>query len=153
VGLHGHGLRERWVQGPLSPEEAPREHGVATRRYQCQRCRAVVVVCPRQVRRGMRYSTVAIAVALVRWSVEGQAAHRVRVEVSPMKRVGSDGHRDWRSVRRWARAGPRLWPLIGAVPTGPPRCMAASVVHRLAACAPRMTGVVGADAVAGALHA
>jgi hypothetical protein len=153
VGLHGHGLRERWVLGPLSPEEAPREHGVATRRYQCQRCRAVVVVCPRQVRRGMRYSTVAIAVALVRWSVDGQAAHRVRVEVSPMKRMGSDGHRAWRSVRRWARAGPRLWPPIGAVPTGPPRTMAEAVVHRLAACAPRMTGVVAADAVAGALRA
>lgn len=139
--------------GPLAAGERPRERVIPVRRYRCQRCEAVVVVCPREVRRGMRYSTVAIAVALVRWSVQGQTAHQVRAEVSPMTHVGSDGHRDWQSVRRWARAGPRLWPSIGAVPTGPPRTMAASVVPRLAAWAPQMTGVVAADAVAGALRA
>jgi hypothetical protein len=153
IGLHGHGLRDRWVLGPLAAGEQPRERVIPIRRYQCQRCHAVVVVCPREVRRGMRYSTIAIAVALVRWSVQGQAAHQVRAEVSPMTHVGSDGHRDWRSVRRWARSASRLWPATGAVPTGPPRSMAESVVHRLAACAPLMTGVVVTDAVAGALRA
>lgn len=113
----------------------------------------MLVVAPRQVRLGLRYSAVAIALALGRWAIEGVPAHQVRVETGGFALVGADACRDWRSLRRWARAGPQIWPSIGAVPSAPPYTMAAAVVHRLAARAPLSTGVVSADAAGGALAA
>ncbi|MFP4636713.1 MAG: hypothetical protein ACLFRD_12690 [Nitriliruptoraceae bacterium] len=77
----------------------------------------------------------------------------MRVEVGGFEHVGADAGRDWRSLRRWARAGPEIWPSIGSVPSAPPHMMAAAVVHRLAARTPLSTGVVTADATGGALAA
>lgn len=153
IGLHGHGFRERWLLGPLTVGAVGRETVVPIRRYRCQRCGAVLVVAPRQVRRGRQYSAVAIALALGRWAVEGVPAHQVRVEIGGFKHLGADACRDWRSLRRWARAGPEIWPSIGPVPSAPPQAMAAAVVHRLSARAPLSTGAVVADAAGGALAA
>jgi len=125
---------------------------IEVRRYQCQRCRAVVVVCPRAVRPRHLYTAVAIALSLSLWT-EGLAAHEVRRGVSPFAVVGQEACRGWRSLRRWARAGPELWPRLRLVSGEPPRAVAAELVRRLASHAPVPAGVLSVDACAGAVVA
>lgn len=145
--LHGHGLRGRILLGPKSAAEVP------TRRYHCTRCGAVVAVCPAELRRCRRYGAVVIAAALARWSVDRVAAHRVREELGAFTVVGDEACRDWASLRRWARAGPLVWPRAGPTRDGSPLLLGADLVHRLASLAPIATGVVSVDALAGALVA
>jgi len=151
IGLHGHGLRTRLLLGPLGPGAPPQLGELMVRRYQCQRCAAVVVVCPRALRRYFRYAAVAIALALSMWSADGQPAAMVRAQVSPFRVVGHEARRDWRSLRRWARAGPRLWPQLRAGPDASPHAMAHGLVRQLAALATLPSGVMRVDACAGAL--
>lgn len=126
---------------------------IEVRRYQCQRCLAVVVVCPRAVRPRYLYTAVAIALGLSLWT-EGLAAHDVRRHVSPFTVVGHEACRGWRSLRRWARAGPELWPRLRLdVAAEPPRGVAAELVRQLASHAPVPAAVITVDACAGAVVA
>jgi ferredoxin len=145
--LHGHGLRDRILLGPKSATEVP------TRRYHCMRCDAVVVVCPAELRRRHRYGAVVIAAALARWALGRVPAHRVREELGAFTVVGDEACRDWASLRRWARAGPTLWPRARPTRDGSPLSLGADLVHRLASLAPISTGVVSIDALTGALVA
>jgi hypothetical protein len=121
------------------------------RRYECQRCDAIVMVAPRGLLPRLRYGAVAVALALALWSAEGQPGWRVRQAVSPLPSVGNEPLHGWRSLSRWARqAGD--W--IGQ--PGPPRRgreAAHEATRRLAAHAPMPTGRLRLDACAGAAHA
>lgn len=145
--LHGHGVRGRILLGPKSATEVP------TRRYHCTRCGAVVVVCPAELRRRRRYGAVVIAAALARWSVDRVPAYHVRGELGAFTVVGDEACRDWASLRRWARAGPTLWPRARPTRDGSPLSLGAELVRRLASLAPIPTGVVSVDVLAGALVA
>lgn len=79
---------------------------VTVRRYQCQRCSAVIIVAPRGVLPRLRYGAVAIVLALGSWAQMSSA--RVRERVSPWPLVGDEARRSWRSLLRWARGSPWL---------------------------------------------
>lgn len=104
--LHGHGVRERMRLGPEALGGRSVVASIHVRRYRCVRCTAVLVVVPRGVLPRLRYGSVAVALALALWSVEGLSASAVRRLVSPFAFVGHDARRTWRSLRRWARGSP-----------------------------------------------
>ena len=138
----------------LGPEELGGRSVVASitlRRYRCTRCTAVLVVVPRGVLPRLRYGSVAVALALALWSVEGLSASAVRRLVSPFAFVGHDARRTWRSLRRWARGSP--WPgTAKGIASGTPKEIAVQLVQRLASRATG-TGSLTALACAGALLA
>lgn len=101
--IHGHGMRERLVSGPSAPEEAPAERVVACRRYQCQRCHAVLLVVPRGVVARRRFAAQAIVFALALYGL-GAPLAKVRDLVNPQRIVGEAAQGDWAQLRRWTRA-------------------------------------------------
>lgn len=121
------------------------------RRYRCRHCRAVITVSPRGVLRRMRYGAVAIALALALWSQPKQSSAKVRTRVSPHSIVSSEGARGWRSLRRWAQASGHIWPRLRHR-GGPGRYAAGEAARQLAALAVIPSGVLVADACAGATH-
>ena len=151
-GLHGHGLRERWQLGPLSPEEPPEVRSLMLRRYQCQRCRTVIVACPRGVLPRLRYGAVAVALALALWAVEGQPGHQVRAAVSPLPSAGAERFHGWRALSRWARGSPALWRRLRARAGDSARGAALETVRQLAAHAVQPAGALMVDACDGALR-
>lgn len=151
VGLHGHGCRSRLMLGPSSAEATAEVETLTVRRYRCQACGAVIAVYPRALRPRFRYGVVAIALALVLWALERRPAAEVRAEVSPFPVVGVDAQRDWRSLRRWARARAHLWPPLRDGPEESLRDIATRVGSQLMARAPLPCGVPRIDACAGAV--
>jgi hypothetical protein len=149
VGLHGHGLRTRSLLGPLKLGDAAGEVLIRIRRYRCWLCGAVIMVLPRGVLAGLRYSAVAIALALALWSTEAKATGAVRQVVSPFNVVGYEAARRWRSLVRWAREAGPWWGW--SIPQDSPRKMAQEVVRRLAARTLQATGSLVDDACAAAL--
>jgi hypothetical protein len=105
VGLHGHGLRRRVQLGVCEPGDLPERLVLQVLRYQCQRCRAVVMVAPRGVLPSHRYTAVSIALSLALWSVQRLAGASIRERVSPLPSSGYDKLHGWRSLGRWARRG------------------------------------------------
>jgi hypothetical protein len=77
---------------------------VATRRYHCKVCGAVIVVAPRGVIRRRLYAATAIGLSLALFGIEGHSARAVREAIAP-----TCSHRDpaegaaWTTLRRWAR--------------------------------------------------
>jgi hypothetical protein len=118
--LYGHGLRGRAQWGPPAPSQLGFRLVVATRRYQCQLCDAVLVVVPRGMLPRKRYSGSAIAFAMALWALarlrEPEVFERVSVfELSVYVEVHG-----WRSLRRWthdAIAG-GLWPRVRGASAG-----------------------------------
>lgn len=104
LGLHGHGLRERQVRGPLLPEQEPQLCGVAVRRYLCQRCQATLTVVPQGVLPRRLFSAATIGLALCLWGVLGLSAKQVRARVSPLKEVGETAAAGWQQLLRWTEA-------------------------------------------------
>lgn len=151
-GLHGHGLRERWQLGPEVFGAPSGSRLLQLRRYQCQRYQAVIVACPRGVLPRMRYCAVAIALALVLWGVEQQPGHEVHAAVSPFRSAGEERCHGWRSLRRWARGSPTLWPRLRVRPAVEARRAGAEVARQLAARAVQPSGKVSVDACDGALR-
>ncbi len=108
LGLHGHGVRERQVRGPLDVAAPPGTVVVRVRRYRCTGCGAVLTVVPRGVAACRHYGHAAIAMALALWAIVGQPVKRVRQRVCAWQ-IGDELARDWSALRRWARAaGVRL---------------------------------------------
>lgn len=105
----GHGLRARTVEGPLGPGEPPAQTEVVARRYLCRACGAVLVVVPRGVGRGYRYSLSAIAWALSLWSHAHATAAQVRARTSTQTTVGAASATCWASLRRWTRCALSLF--------------------------------------------
>jgi len=96
--LHGHGVRERELNGPLSPGGKPESVTVTGRRYRCTECGAVMLVVPRGVLPRKRYWAQAIALALALWGLAGETATSVRSRVG----FGVWFESGWQSLRRWA---------------------------------------------------
>src|SRR5215211_5741409 len=88
LGLHGHGLRDRQMRGPLQPGGRPALVVLQIRRYLCQGCRTVVTVLPREAAPYRHYSAPAIAWALALFGVAGLAPAEVRARTSPWPVVG-----------------------------------------------------------------
>lgn len=147
IRLHGHGMRVRMQLGPSVLDARPEVGEVIARRYRCRDCGAVSVVIPRGVFPCLRYSVVAVVLALGLWTDVGLSAAAVRWRVSPFAVVGHDARRGWRSLRRWARSV--RWP--GAPPaTGAARPSARRTLAWLASFA-ASAGPLTAQAVEGAL--
>jgi hypothetical protein len=110
--LHGHGVVERQIRGPPSPDAAPAVVVVHARRFRCQACSAVMTVVPREVLAGFWYAAPAIALALMLHGIEQRSARAVRGRVCAWPSGGAVG---WPTLRRWARS-PSLWRSIRVAP-------------------------------------
>lgn len=102
--LWGHGLRQRQVRGPLSPQGAPQLVTVRVRRYQCQECGATVQVGPRGLLRRRHYAAAAVALAMCLYGLLGLSAAAVRKAVSPWTVVGAAAAGRWATLLRWGKA-------------------------------------------------
>lgn len=119
--LHGHGLRERQLRGPVERWGRPRIVVISVRRYRCQRCAAVITVAPRGVPARRLFSLPAIALALWLYGAQRQPPAAVRGAVSPWW-AGATAARSWEQLRRWigaVRAGRLLGGLPAAAGEGP----------------------------------
>lgn len=144
----GHGLRERSVEGPTAPGEEPVTLDVRARRYACRACDAILIVLPRGVGRGVRYSLSAIAHALALWGHARWSAAKTRAATSAARARGPDSPERWSSLRRWTA---RAAALFGApTTTGTLRERAAKIAAWLASHAPLSVGAVPSDAFFGA---
>jgi hypothetical protein len=101
LSIVGHGLRDRQLRGPPSPDAEARIVVVPVRRYRCRRCDAVITVVPPEVEPRRHYSKPAIALAFARLGLLGEPAAAVRRAVSPWRTVTTAG---WRTLDRWAAA-------------------------------------------------
>lgn len=149
LGIVGHGRRPRTIEGPRTPGGDPVLTEVLTRRYECRACSAIIVVVPRGVGRGYRYSLSAIAWALALWGYERAIAASVRRRTSTAKTVGAASATRWGSLMRWTR---QALALFGFEPdeAGTLRQRAAAVAAFVAAHAPVAQGPVAPDAFLGA---
>lgn len=100
VVVHGHGRRERQQRGPALPGEKPRIDAVLLRRYQCQRCHAVMTCAPEQVQKHKHFSACAMGWALALFGLAAMSAAAVREQVSPWRTHGTER---WATLLRWAR--------------------------------------------------
>lgn len=132
--------------GPSGRFKPPEEAEVTCRRFECQRCGAVMLVAPAEVLPRMRYRAGAIVMALVHLA-DGQPSPSIRGKVSPQRVLGDEGRRSWRAPARWARMAASLWPAIRAGPATDPRRLALGVVRALASVAASPTGRLLDDAV------
>lgn len=147
LNLHGHGLVERQVRGPLEVAGTSEVVTVSARRYQCQRCGAVPIVVPASVLPRRHYSASSIALALYLWLVGGLSDRDVRERVCSWPVRGRSGGRGWAQLYRWTREAATLFALPRPVCTaGTVREVAISVVTMLLALAP--PSMNGADAAA-----
>ena len=145
----GHGRRTRTVEGPLSAGAATTLTEVVTRRYRCRACAAILVVLPRGVGRGYRYTLSAIAWALALWGTERAPASQVRARTSTAKTVGASSASRWASLPRWTRCALASFG-VAATKHGTTRQNAAKVSSFVAAHAAIATGRVSVDAFYGA---
>jgi hypothetical protein len=102
--LHGHGLRWRQVRGPRAPGDPPRDCVIQARRYECQRCHAVLIVVPCEIAPRRHYAATAIALALALYGALGQSHAEVRAAVSSDGVVGVCAERRWCTLARWIDA-------------------------------------------------
>jgi hypothetical protein len=132
--VHGHGLRERQLWGPLEPDGPPVLSVVRVRRYRCTRCKATMTVVPTEALTSRLYTASAIALALALYGLEKLAAAAVRKLVSPMLIVGVTSVTRWLTLRRWCRdvASTRLFRGVRRV-DGSMREVAAAAASSLSA--------------------
>jgi len=104
LNLHGHGVRDRQVRGPLEEGEAPQLVVVSLRRYLCCRCGGTMTVGPRGLIARRLFSAAAIGVALCLLGVVGLGAARVRHTVNPLLHVGPTAAQGWAQLGRWVQA-------------------------------------------------
>jgi hypothetical protein len=134
VVLHGHGVRERQLWGPLEPDGTPRLTLVEVRRYLCTACGATVTVGPSEALAGRLYTASAIALALALYGLQRLAAAAVRALVSPLRVVGASSTARWPTLKRWCRVvgTPGLFSRVRRV-EGTARRVAAEAAASLAA--------------------
>ena len=131
LNLHGHGVRDRQLRGPLEPGQSAQLLGLSLRRYLCNRCGATITVGPSGLLCRRLFVAAAIGLALCLWGHDGLDAHKVRAKVNPLKYVSSYAARGWGQLRRWVRAqlGGRLF---GGITLGEVRTPLRAVAHRIA---------------------
>lgn len=103
LGLHGHGLRDRQVRGPLDSDSLPTWVVIACRRYTCTACDAILMVVPRGIASRRHYGHAAIAMALALWAIVGAPIGEVRRRVCAW-RITDESSTRWPALERWARA-------------------------------------------------
>lgn len=103
VVLHGHGLRERTVVNPVGTGGVERLE-LKLRRYECQRCKSIIVVGPQGLLRGRLYTALVIGLALWLWAVCQRSDVVVRACVCAVDYRGVSRPERWTTLRRWARA-------------------------------------------------
>lgn len=137
VVLHGHGLRDRQVRGPLTVGGATTETVIGCRRYRCTWCGAVATVVPRGIEPRRHYGRAAICLALALWSLAGWKTIAVRRRLSTWSISTATS---WRTLRRWASAaGAGAWPWCQAAAGLAPLAAAARAAQIAAGRAPPMT--------------
>lgn len=137
VGLHGHGLRDRQIRGPLEITAASTTSVIACRRYLCVGCGAVLTVVPRGIEPRRHYGRAAICLALALWALGGQPTTEVRARVGawPSREATS-----WRALRRWAAAiASGTWSWCTSAAGLSPRAAAARAAQIAAGRAPTLT--------------
>lgn len=144
----GHGLRSRSMEGPDEPGAMPTDIEIATRRYHCLACDAILVVVPRGVGRGTRYTLAAVAYALALWGYARKSAAAARAAASAARARGFASPEQWSSLRRWAACATAIFGAPSA--SGTLRERAAKIAAWLASHAPLATGSVPSDAFFGA---
>jgi len=149
LGIVGHGLRGRDVEGPDEPGEDPTSTTVLARRYRCLGCGAVLVVVPSGVGRGLRYTLEAVGHALALWGYARATAEAARRAVSTARARGFSAPGRWSSLRRWAARGTQIFGSGAPSSGGTLRDRAARVATWLASQAPLPTGQVLRDAFYG----
>jgi hypothetical protein len=134
LGLHGHGVRERQVQGPASADGEPEVVIVAVRRYRCQRCGGVTTVLPRGLCARRHYSASAIGLALCLFGLMEHSIGETRERVCTWQ-SGFDLNR-WSTLRQWVAAvgAGQLLPRIIAWRRWPEGISLRAGAERAAAC-------------------
>ena len=135
VNLHGHGLRERTISGPPQLGAAPELNGLILRRFECQRCRAVLVVGPRGIVPGYLYSAMALGLALLLWGALRQRDEDVQRAISINRLRGQSRPERWQTARRWAKAAAagEVWSSVQVTLQGTRRELAERVSRILCA--------------------
>jgi hypothetical protein len=100
LGMVGHGVRSRQVQGPAGPGQSPSVRVLQVRRYRCARCKRAVTVVPRGLVARRRYAASAIALACLCWSFGQRTLEQTRGRVAP----GQTFESGWPAVGRWLAA-------------------------------------------------
>lgn len=117
LNVHGQGLLQRQVRRVLEVDGEPGVYTLDVRRYECQRCRAVMTVIPSGMLARRQYSACSIALALHLWLTVGLPDRFVRDRVCAWRRRGRSA-RGWAQLYRWARQAASLFALPRAVPSG-----------------------------------
>ena len=152
LAVHGHGTVERQIRGPPTIDGKPTTDVIDVRRFECQRCGAVMTVVPRDVLHGVLYAASAIGLALFLYGVEGLSARaiRARVSVFPALDASTPG---WPTLRRWIARAESLWRLERApLPSASTRQRAERAAMQLVAHA-QIAGELAMRVFDGAVHA
>ncbi len=108
--VHGQGLLQRQLRGVLKVDGEPGVVAVAVRRYECQRCGAVMTVVPAGMLSRRQYSASSIALALHLWVELGLSDREVRGRLCAWQLRGRSG-RGWAQLYRWARSATKVFAL------------------------------------------
>lgn len=106
------------MRGPMAVGASPGTVLILVRRFECQRCGAVMTVGPSEMVTRRLFSSSAVALALALFGVAGLCAAAVRKQVSPWSIVGATSATGWCTLLRWAhdvRVG-RLFPSVRQAP-------------------------------------
>lgn len=135
LGVHGQGLLRRQVRGVLEVGDEPGVMVLSVRRYECQRCSAVMTVVPAGMLARRQYSASTIALALHLWLSVGQPDRRVRDALCAWRRPGRSA-RGWAQLYRWALEMADLFVLPRPAGSGSARVIALRVLSMLRSLAP-----------------
>jgi hypothetical protein len=146
--LHGHGLRDRQVRGPIALGDAPTETVIGCRRYRCTACGRVTTVVPRGIEPRRHYGRATICLGLALWSLAGWSTIAIRRRLSTWPITAATS---WRTIRRWASAAAAgAWPWCQAAVGLAPQAAAARAAQIAAGRAPpMMSGPIWEQAYAG----
>lgn len=100
--MHGHGIRERQLRGPLVADSPPTTVTLVCRRYRCTSCGIVLLVVPRGVAHHRHYGFAAIAMALTLWLLVGERVREVRRRVCAWQ-LTRESTSSWPVLGRWRR--------------------------------------------------
>ncbi len=131
LNLHGHGVRDRQLRGPLDAEQPGQLLSLCVRRYQCKRCGATITVGPCGLLCRRLFVAAAIGLALCLWGHDRLDAHKVREQVNPLKYTSPYAAPGWGQLQRWVKAQ-LCGRLFGGIILGEVRAPLRAVAHRIA---------------------
>jgi transposase len=135
LNVHGQGLMQRQVRGVLEIDGEPRVYALAVRRYECQRCGAVMTVVPAGILARRQYSAQAIALSLHLWLAVGLSDRVVRGQMCAWRHRGRSA-RGWAQLYRWGRQVASLFSLPRPAAAGSSSAAARHALSMLRSLAP-----------------